>query len=374
MFKKFFPLVFPILVACSSPTEKQNNLPAKKDSSVSSTNLSLADDSCNFYSFDSVWINLETLEASHSARCIGRNFKTDGKYAYRFHRADEGDSVWLQRTLFKITNDRMLEITQGTVSQKIKLLSQIPKSPHDHPWFLLKALSDEVVLLTDDDDSLFTISGYNSNGNLLFKTTANRMKITHPQKNEDYYHNYLNYYGTTKREMVFTTGPFSEEKGTEILNLHTGEKAKYDFQLSGYFSDSNNDSIAGLIEDKDSLMVIHTLDYGNIFTLKKLDWRNECECILFGDLLFYSVYSDISPGASLECFNLKTGKKQWTADVLQVYVPCSSQYSNQVCLSLYKNKIIMEGDEAEGNYVQVFDLNSGKRLAEFGAVVGTGQH
>jgi hypothetical protein len=345
----------------------QKNPRAKNDSAISLTQLSLPDDPCHFYHFNSEWINLETLHRSFGPKCGKRNFELCGKYAYHFTHDDEGDSVWLDHTFFKITNDYQLEITQGKISKKIKLLSQAPESPHDNPWCVLKLLRNEAVVITDDDDSLYIISGYDSGGNILYTTTVNSKTITHPEKNENYYHEYLGCIGITKQEIIFSTGPFSDAKASEVVNLYSGKKTKYDFQLAGYFSDENQDSLAGFMEDDDSLMVITILGSGKKIVEQKQHW-DVYESVLFGDLLFYSSFCPISTGASLNCINIKTGKMQWIASVLQMNV-AHSIYSNNVILSLYKDKIIMEGDEAYGNYLQVFDINSGKRLAAFGAVL-----
>ncbi len=90
-----------------------------------------------------------------------------------------------------------------------------------------------------------------------------------------------------------------------------------------------------------------------------------CDLILKNNLLYIANYHPIATGSSLHCFDLNSRKMKWTADVKQI-MASHSQYSNKVILSMYKNKIIMEGDEAYGDYVQIFDAETGKRLAVFG--------
>jgi hypothetical protein len=63
---------------------------------------------------------------------------------------------------------------------------------------------------------------------------------------------------------------------------------------------------------------------------------------------------------------------KWTADVKQINAS-HSEYANKVTLSMYKNKIVMEGNESYGNYVQLFDAETGKRLATFGDFLEVGE-
>src|SRR5690606_32229672 len=97
-----------------------------------------------------------------------------------------------------------------------------------------------------------------------------------------------------------------------------------------------------------------------------IDYADQaCEFLLKGDLLYIANYHPIATGSSLHCFDLKTEKMKWTADVLQVNAS-HSEYYNKVTLSMYKDRLLMQGDEAYGSYLQIFDAESGKRLKQFG--------
>ncbi len=74
----------------------------------------------------------------------------------------------------------------------------------------------------------------------------------------------------------------------------------------------------------------------------------------------------------MHCFDLRTNKIKWTAGVKQVNADYS-EYYNTVTLSMYEDKIIMEGIESYGNYGQLFDAESGESLAVFGSFFNIGE-
>jgi len=90
-----------------------------------------------------------------------------------------------------------------------------------------------------------------------------------------------------------------------------------------------------------------------------------CDNILKDSLLYIANYHPIATGSSLQCYDMRSGKIKWTADVKQI-MASHSEYSNKVVISMYQNKIIMEGNEDGGDYVQIFNAETGERLAAFG--------
>jgi hypothetical protein len=74
-------------------------------------------------------------------------------------------------------------------------------------------------------------------------------------------------------------------------------------------------------------------------------------------------YSPIATGATLYKVNIGGDKREliWQADVEQLNVG-HSQYYNDLYLSRFKDKIILEGREASGSYLQIFNNQNGKLL------------
>ena len=129
-------------------------------------------------------------------------------------------------------------------------------------------------------------------------------------------------------------------------------------------SDENNSYLIKKYNEKGKKIYVRTVEHTDIIIEGNIHhYKGSAETVLFGDILVIAVFHDISTGSELSAFNINTGEKLWEADVKQLAVP-HSKYYNKVILSCYENKIIMEGVEAYGHYLQIFDLETGKRLFE----------
>ncbi len=85
------------------------------------------------------------------------------------------------------------------------------------------------------------------------------------------------------------------------------------------------------------------------------------QLIVAGNKIIIAAHSPIASGSDLICLDIYSGKEIWRGDIKQLYVG-HSQYSNSVYLKLFGDKIVMAGDEAGGNYIQIIDLNTGANL------------
>ena len=77
--------------------------------------------------------------------------------------------------------------------------------------------------------------------------------------------------------------------------------------------------------------------------------------------LYIGVFSYIATGSDLVCLDIATGKEIWHAPVKQLMAE-HSKYYNDIFLKLVDDKIVLAGLEASGEYLQVFDKNTGKLL------------
>lgn len=80
--------------------------------------------------------------------------------------------------------------------------------------------------------------------------------------------------------------------------------------------------------------------------------------------IWIAIHHSFSTGVSLYRYNVQPIEGQESMQKLDVeYYPIDhSEYYNQVYLSAYDGKIILEGNESSINYVQVFEEKTGKRL------------
>jgi outer membrane protein assembly factor BamB len=91
--------------------------------------------------------------------------------------------------------------------------------------------------------------------------------------------------------------------------------------------------------------------------------NDAAKTVLKDSILYIAMYPVISDGSDVDAYNKNTGKLLWTGDVKHMQV-AHSEYYNTVYLTLFHDKLILEGVEAGGQYLQVLDAKTGKRLFE----------
>jgi len=74
------------------------------------------------------------------------------------------------------------------------------------------------------------------------------------------------------------------------------------------------------------------------------------------NLIVARYYKSI-PTINVTAYNARTGKPVWTADMKQ-----PSGAPQRVYLSMYNNKLLVEGTLPTANFMEAFDINNGKRL------------
>ncbi|HMT12234.1 MAG TPA: hypothetical protein PKA39_11510, partial [Ignavibacteria bacterium] len=90
-------------------------------------------------------------------------------------------------------------------------------------------------------------------------------------------------------------------------------------------------------------------------------YASSVTALIHGDKLILALYHSISTGSDLLALDINTGKILWHANVDQVNAS-HSEYYNTVNLYAYKDKVLMEGIESYGKYLQVFDIKTGSTL------------
>jgi hypothetical protein len=220
-------------------------------------------------------------------------------------------------------------------------------------------------------DDIYKLSNeYKEFRNLItgFKSYQKTLHLPDDLKITDFYFSGLpNLYfkDLTANQMIFTSHiAFADTFKTIVLSMDDFEITEYDKTANGIILDENEESLLGFVSQNEEHFTVQMID--NTKYEFEIKYGNPaCDFILKDNLLYIANYHPIATGSSLHCFNLNTKKMKWTADVKQINAD-HSEYSNKVVLSMYKDKIIMEGDEANGDYVQIFDCETGNRLAVFG--------
>ena len=159
---------------------------------------------------------------------------------------------------------------------------------------------------------------------------------------------------------------------TVILDLATGLEKKLNFSLGGIIVDARDNTLRGTLkmDDKKKNIVVDLFNLPALsevinttrhFTIENDGYGDAAKTILTDSLLIIAHYHNIATGCSVKAYDCRTGEIKWKGDVKQI-MTAHSIYYNIVHLTLYKNKLILEGNEAHGSYLQVLDLNTGKNL------------
>jgi hypothetical protein len=232
--------------------------------------------------------------------------------------------------------------------------------------FLIKSNNGFVHVKDLESEYGYIISGYDSDGNKIYKI---KTEHTHIEiKNNTHHHNrYLNYFEHNSKYIIFSTNVFFREFAkTLILDLAQGTLTEIPVSVDGVLFDKN-DNITGTFQynqksneitfyDKTSDEVLWKYKYTD-----NIVYASNVTPLACGDKLILALYHRISTGSDLIALDLKTGKFIWHANVDQVNAS-HSEYYNQVFLYSYKDKVLMEGIESYGKYLQVFDVNTGSKL------------
>lgn len=153
---------------------------------------------------------------------------------------------------------------------------------------------------------------------------------------------------------------------TLLVNLITGDITEFKFRTDAVILDESQTAILGFAEInyKKKALMVRTGKKEIMIKIEHLAHSNEVETVVLGDKLVFGIYNNIATGSELACYDLKTNEVVWQAEVKQLNAD-HSKYRNDVLLSAFETTVIMEGQEAYGSYLQLFDLNTGKRIFDY---------
>lgn len=325
-------------------------------------------ETCEFYLFDGKYYDLKSLKEATTKPTPPTEFKNSMDYRLRYEQR-LSDTLNIEKTVFTVNKNYDLVITKdGKKLKAVPLPVERPLPEVHEYYFNLMAHADGLIVIMEDYyGTQYTVLKYDQSGKELARTSFEHTFVTHPEPKTNHHHRYLYLSHTTVGQLVFSSHEvFGEKDKTILLNLSDFSTRNYDFKISGILLNERNESVVAFVQrDKDNFTV-KFVDAGKKdvhFTIAHAD--NTCETIVINNKLVVANYHSIATGSSLQCFDLETGKQLWKASVLQVNAS-HSEYYNTVLLNVFENKIIMEGIESYGKYLQVFDPDSGERLACFG--------
>jgi hypothetical protein len=346
----------PLLLLLSLNNMMACNLPQKDKREAKQA----ADSGIYIYRFKNKYLDINKLKLLDTIP--GKNFtevKREEIYAPFF--TDPADSIFFKNRVYKLTEHGDIVVSEN--GKQVKIISNTDKKiPFDNVEgnSIIFSVPDGIIhVLRLTEKEGYHVKKYDADGNLL-----NEWKIPHTlfKKITDGFESvpYLYYLGHTNRELIFSS-LYDKPDTTVILNLTNGKIRTMNYPASGFISNANNDSIAGVVYYDDSAKKFRVEINNRTWQTDNPEDNNSTRAVLKDSVLVLAEYPNISSGCDVNAYNAYTGKLLWKGDVIQMNIG-HSEYYNTVYLTLFRDKLILEGIEAGGTYLQVLDFKTGKRL------------
>lgn len=355
--KPTFSLLFSLicLLACNpSQKEKQKTTDGTKTGS---------DSYLYVYHFKNKYLDINSLKLLDNIptkNCT--EVKIEDLYAPQFR--EPSDSIFYKNRSYKVVENGDIAISENGKYLKT-ILNEDKKLHMDNVTgnsIIFSTSSGIIQLLRMSEQYGYHIKKYDADGNVLDKWTIAHTLFIKRKPNEIESIPYLYYFGHTNKEILFST-VYESPQASTILYILDGTQQKLDYSTAGMILDTNNDRLLGVIgnDSAEKHFMVHIRN--KTWQIDNPEGNDAVKTVLKDSILYVAMYPVISSGCNVNAYNANTGKLLWKGDVKQMLV-AHSKYYNTVYLTLFHDKLILEGDEAYGSYLQVLDFKTGKRLFE----------
>lgn len=318
------------------------------------------DDNLRLYLFEGRYLDLESLSWIDMNGIPDQEFKSHSIYANRFHlpgfKNGWPETQTYKGSTFVITEKGSLIVrlpSGKTENMPPACATHRRETTQDH--YLLPA-EKGVAEIAHCGNEEITVRVFDETGQMLMRNVfGNEGKesafVTHP------FHD-LYFCDFSLRYLVYTPH-WGDGHETFAMNLNDGTQSRYPFEIAGVVFAENELDVQGfLVQSEEKNILGYKPLSGSGSALVAEAYNNSFTSVVSGDTLFVAGYHDIATGSSLSAYHIPSGRLIWKADVEQLNVP-HSQYYNEVFLSRYHNLMILEGQEAGGKYLQLFDARTG---------------
>jgi len=316
----------------------------------------------HLYPFDSKYFNLKTLQYENSTEERAHSFKSDSKYAIRY-KGLVIDKIAYKGMLFEALEDNGLLLKNLTTKAATPLTNNEKDIPRQGLSYLLEVTEGIVHIKPLKADNGYMVYKYDESGKQKFGVQIKHSEFV--QKGKLTYHlPYLGYKLHTANTIVFSSYVNRIPK-TVTLSTLDGSVSNFEFSSIAVIRDETNDmDIHGFVQlDKETSSLKITYISDN-FSIEHPSFSNitHAETLVKDNTLIITGYNGHAPNAQLLAIDLKTQKIVWEADVAKFGGKENSSYFNAIWLGEYDNKLLLEGYEPKGKYLQIFDIRTGSRI------------
>ncbi len=324
----------------------------------------------SLYKLNDTYIDLETFTkadasaTSDSVALAEKDFKKKSRFAARFNVVDlMGEIppvVYYMDRPFRVIDDNHIgyKVTPGSKEIKLQTNSEeesIEKLPGSH--FVL-GLSDGILNVQRFEGKLgYRVSKFDEWGKLKFKQNVQHTLYI-DKDGSDFAVPYLSYFAHTDRFMVFTSLNTRTVHKTVVMDLKDGKLNNIESTVCGVIRAENELSFKGYMLRDETAKTLKFSIAGSMWAIKEPNITKVVgETLLNDSLIIFARYYKGTPTVSLAACNAKTGKVVWVGQVKQ---PAGAP--DILYMSAYKNKLLLEGVIPGKNFLEAFDINTGKTL------------
>jgi hypothetical protein len=324
-----------------------------------------------WYAHDKIWVNLQELTSQPKANYQPNlHFKNSAlQYNYYFS-ALTIDKLGYKSRFFEILPNNGLKIIDLRTDEVLTVENPDADTERYGQHFLFEAVGGVCYVKHLSGSAGYKIYKYNPLGEVLFSAQVQHTEQVKTEKLE-YYRPYLQYLSHTPYELVFASYE-PARSNTTVVNLTDGSIKEYPFSAQGVITRGidvgENRIFRGFLYAdvaKSNLHIILNSKAETRFELAQpfIKDCNSFEGIIIDNILVVTAHNRSKSGAHLLAVDISNGSIIWQSNIAALSDKANaSGYYHKIWLSHQDNKIMVEGLETAGRYLQIYDVSSGKRL------------
>ncbi len=322
----------------------------------------------NLYTLGGTWIDLDnmTKQDTPPANADSADFKKLSKYANRFNvvslTGEVPKSTFYKNRPFRIIDDGHIGYKVSAIGKEVSVeTNKEDEKLDDVPGndFIVTIPDGIVHVQRFEGKSGYRISRLDEWGKTKFRQNLPHTLFTPVKDKDDFKTPYLFYFTHTDRFMAFTSLNARSIRKTIIIDLKDGKALPIESTICGVIRAENELAFKGYLIRDEVAKTVKVSMAGSNWSLKDNNiTKLVVESLIVNDsVLVLARYHQSGAGISLIAFNSKTGKPVWSGEVKQV-----ATVPGGIFLSMYKNRLMMEVVQSGNNYMEAFDITTGKRV------------
>lgn len=310
----------------------------------------------HYYQFGSAFYDLNSLEKVAKIDYPAQGWKYASRYASRYQRLAI-DKLAFRGKLFEILPNNGLRMTDMLTQGSLALPNKESSSERDGQNFMITCADGVLYVKHLSKDLGFRVYKYDAMGSEVFGVAIPHSDIVQREKYQ-FHRPYLRYFAHTPQQIAFTSYERDVAK-TVLLDTKNGTTTDLDFSIQGVIRDADEQRFVGYIGAGNPLRIrLDDADFS--VPMEQIAPINSIEAILHQGVLYCALYDSKRAGCLLWALDVASRQWLWKTTIAEMPAEQTSYYYNNIWLSLYQDKLLLEGLEMNGKYFAVVNSKTGK--------------